>query len=202
MTCLETLSNSIEHWHACELGRLKLMYESGSLFALPAALHHCLKYELQVPRWTAAESVKALCKYMAGTASKKRGSSARPNKRQLRISIDYSRWSAVHEVREARERIKSEIKELRRRPGLKARTMLKQYQGLLPSLGTGDLGAFECASDLVAGTVSQGGAEAVKKSYARVEKAMKDPAKAAQYHLLDSEFARAVGINPGVRVRI
>ena len=80
-----------------------------------------------------------------------------------------------------------------------ARSIQKECEELLKDAGTGDLDAFEYASEKLAKTPAKGGDDAVKKSYRKVEKRMRDPAAAMRYHILHHEFLRIIGAAPELK---
>jgi hypothetical protein len=104
-----------------------------------------------------------------------------------------ARWDAVIEVRAKRDSLREEINELRALPGRKARDILNERTKLLDWAGTNDDDAFECASLLLAGTPARGGADAIKRSYRKLEEARRNPATAMRYRILDPQFLRSVG---------
>jgi hypothetical protein len=206
MEIFETPHNSLEELHETELDYLEQMFVCGIPIAVRAAMFSCAKNGLNAPRWLIVESSKMDCAELCGNVPKKRGRSSGIINRYRQDAIHHARWEAVIEVREKRDSLRKDINELRTLPGRKARAILNECTKLLDWAGTNNDDAFECASLLLAGTPARGGPHAIKRSYLEVEEAMRDPATAMRYHVLDPQFLRLVDPdnaqpdNPGKKI--
>ena len=193
MAIFERPYDSLEELHETELEYLKTMFYSGVPLAVPAAMHYCAKHGLNAPRWLVIESTKMHCTYLCGNAPKKRGRSSGIVNRNRQDAIDFARWDTVVEIREYRKLLQKEVDTLRALAGRRARDVLKEYMKMLDWTGTNDLSAFECVSMLQAETYAHCGPDAMKTSYRKAEKGMRDPATAMRYRVLDPDFLRIVG---------
>ena len=194
MPLFERPFNSTEELHETELEYCKMMFLAGHRIAGPAAMHYCVKFGVPIPQWVVLESIKMNCEFLCGRASKQRGRSAGPVNRYRKDIDHYDRACAIDEIREQREYLRNEVESLRKLPGPKARAIYKEFEKTLKELGTGNLAAFACASTRLKGTCSEGGADAIKKSYETVRKAKGNAA--LRYRILDQEFLRMVGVTP------
>ncbi len=184
---------SVEELHETELEYHEQMFVSGVPIAVPAAMYYCAKHGLNAPRWLIIEAAKMHCDHLRGNVPKERGRSSGIINRYRQDAVDHARWEAVIEVRENRDSLREEINELRALPGRKARDILNESTKLLDWAGTNNDDAFECASLLLAETPARGRPDAIKRSYRKVEKNMRNPATAMRYRILDSQFLRLVG---------
>jgi hypothetical protein len=193
MAIFEHQHESVEELHETELDYHELMFLCGVPIAVPAAIYYCAKHGLAAPRWLIIESVKMHCAHLRGNVPKERGRSSGIINRYRQDAIDYMRWEAVTEVRERRDLLQNEIKELRALRGRRARGRLNERTKLLDWVRTKNNNAFQCASLLLAQTPAHGGPDAIKKSYRTVRKNMCNPARAPRYHILEPQFLRMVG---------
>lgn len=193
MAVFERPYNSLDELHETELEHHKKMIDSGVPLAVPAAMFYCARHGLNPPWWLVLESAKTHCASLLGNAPKKRGRSSGVVNRYRQDANHYARWDAVVEIRERRKSLQKEVDALRSLPGRQARNILKEYMKLLDWVGSNDLAAFECAAILLDGTRAQGGPDAVKKSYQKVERNMRNPGTAMRYYMLDPAFLRLIG---------
>ena len=193
---------SEDELHETELEYLNAMFDSGSEIAVPAAIYYCSTYNLALPKWLGRASAKMGCGLPLGNTPK-RGAYSRVFSRYRKDMDHYNRWCAVDEVLEARKFLQTEIEGcedhpgLKELPGSKARERLKQVREKLKELGTAQQDAFEFASERLGGTETKNGADAVKKSYDKVERALTEARNCGNsmmnYHVLPSDFLRIFG---------
>jgi hypothetical protein len=191
--------DSTEELYETELEDLRFMSNAGLNLAVAAAMAYCAKYGLAHPAWLSLASTKMMCELLSKTAAAGCGRSSGVTNRHRQDMIHYDRWSAVLEIREGRERLRKEIATLRALPGRRAHDVRRRYEKLLDHIGSSDLQAFPIASDMLAPTAAHGGADAIKRSFRKVEADLKDPLKAARYRILDRDFAKASGAAPKAR---
>jgi hypothetical protein len=196
MSVFDRPYKSIDELHEAELECLRLMFGSGSVIAMEAALHYCKKHKLTWPTWLQVELERMSRRLLSGTSTKKRGRSNADVPRYLQDMIHYKRWSAVDEVFEAQRHLQREIDKLRGLRGLKALKLRKQLEAKLADLGRANLpNAFASASEMLEGTGAACKDDAIKTSYDKVQRAFRDAgtinrATAMRYHILDPEFVR------------
>jgi hypothetical protein len=183
----------LEELHETELEELKLMFGSGVPLALTAAMAYCVRHGLTPPPWVISESLKVQCAQLRGDTPKKPGRSNGVVERYRQDSIDFARWEWVVEICENRTLLQSKIDELSKIPGRAAREHRNEYEKLLKRLGKNYDDAFACASIQLRGTPAKGKADAVRTSFWKVQRNMRDQATAMRYHILNSEFVRSVG---------
>jgi hypothetical protein len=206
MPIFERPFESLEELHETELEDLKQMFDCGVPIAVPFTLYYCAKHGLNASRWLIVEAAKMLCSHLSGNVPKERGRSCGIINRYRQDAVDHARWDAVIEVRENRDSLREEIDRLRDLPGHKARGILNERSRLLDWAGTNNDDAFECASLLLADTPAHGKPDAIKRSYLKVEKNMRNPATAMRYRILETQFLRLLGadiaqpIRPGKKI--
>jgi hypothetical protein len=184
---------SLEELHETELEYHKQMSASGVPIGGPAAMYYCARHGLDAPRWLIIESSKMHCAHLRGSVPKERGRSAGIINRYRQDAVDRARWEAVIEVREHRDSLREETNELRALPGRKAREILNESTKLLDWAGTNNDDAFESASLLLAETPARGRPDAIRRSYRKLEKNMRNPVTAMRYRILDPQFLQLVG---------
>ncbi len=180
--------------HAEDLDLLRKMVAAGVGVATAAAMHYCAKYQLEPPPWLVRESAKVQCSNLRGDLPQGLGRSSGVTNRFRQDAIHYWRWSVIMEIREKREYLKREIATLQSNKGREANKLLNDGKKMLEWLGTNNDRAFECASLILAETSARGGSNAMKKSFLKVERDMRDPGMALRYHILDDDFLKAAGL--------
>ncbi len=186
----ERTFDSAKHLHETELEELKLMFESGTPLAVTAAMDYSNRHRWTSPPWAVAESVKMLCTLLRGETPQKRGRSNGIADRYRQDAIDFVRWEAVVEVRENRKILRDKIQALMKLPGNAARERRAYCEKLL-RWATKD--SFKCASMLLVESPAFGGRDAVRISFRKVQRNLRNRATAMRYHILDREFLRKIG---------
>jgi hypothetical protein len=194
MTIFGGTYNSLEEQHEATLQHYRVMFASGIQIAVPAAIYYCAIHGLNSPRWLIFEVAMMLFSHLRGDVPKERGRSAGIVNRFRQDFIDYARWNMVFIMRDRRDWVEKEIKTYRAISGGEARAMLKKLTEERNLLGTNNDDAFACASLALAKHRACGSPHAIKRSYLKVEKNMRNPATAARYHSMDDpEFLQLVG---------
>jgi hypothetical protein len=140
----------------------------------------------------AAQIVKeSLIKTKAG----KRGRSAGPLDRYRQDAVDYTRFEEVCTVRDKQKEIVQDLQRLLVVPNAPA-IVIETMEKTLVWVGNSLESAFACASMLLKDTSAFGGPDAVKASYFRVKKAMRNPDQAHRYYMLDAQFLKSLGMKP------
>jgi hypothetical protein len=103
--------------------------------------------------------------------------------------------SVIKEKPDKQEGIVQELRGLRSIPNAPA-ILIENMDKTLAWVGKSLEQAFECASMLLKDTFAFGGPDAVKASYFKVKKAMRNPDQAYRYHMLDAEFLIGLGMKP------
>jgi len=190
MAIYERPFDSPEQLHETELEELKLMFVSGTPLAVTAAMDYSNRHGLSPPPWAVAESVKMLCTLLRGDTTRKRGRSSGIVDRYRQDAIDYVRWEAVVEIRENRKILRDTIQALMKLPGRAAREHRIYCEKLL-RWATKD--SFKCASMLLFESPAFGGRDAVRISFRKVQRNLRNRATAMRYHILDRKFLRKIG---------
>ena len=173
----------------CERGlcALEEMIDNGIAVAVPAALHHCLEWKCPVPDWLVAASIDLMSDLLKSERPKRRGRTATHIARYRQDNIDGSRWSTVVWQREAQRDLLDQVRRLPKTPNLdddfrEDRIRLQKW------LGTTLSRAFECSSMILEGTQAFGSPDAIKRSYFKVLRNLKDPKQRLRYHFIDPQF--------------
>jgi hypothetical protein len=204
MKLVERTHSSVEELHETELEYLRMMFDGGNLVAFHVAVQYCAKHDIKHPQWL--RNAFRLPSGKPPKAGRSNGIFSRYE--QDRIHCD--RWSAVDEVREGRNHLEREIAELRTLSGLKARRLQKELEEKLAEPGTSDEGARAYALDKWGMALAAGSTDTIKKSYEKVERAMREAEKTGQnaqvmrYHIVDAEclrIAQSTQQSKGVKVR-
>ena len=171
------------------------MFEAGYIIAAVAAMDYCARHKRDVPKWLIAPAATLLCALLKCQRSRRGRSSGIVNGYRQDL-IDYDRWAAVDEVKQQRKELRIQLRQLHNVPGEKAARHRENYEEMLRAAGKSNLEAFDCASALVSGTSSEGSPETRKRSYQKVERAMRDPRMAMRYCMLDLDFVRRIAAQP------
>jgi hypothetical protein len=181
--------DTLDELHSTELEHLRIMFESGTPLAVPAAMAYCAKHGLNPPRWLVERSAKMhLAEKQTNVPKKREGRSSGVVSRNRQDAIDFIRWDTVVGLKEQRLFFQTDVKILAALKGQPAKKCLKDRKELLEWIGTGSDFIFEVASALLIDTPAFNEPDAVKKSYQTVQRNMRAPATAARYHMLDPEF--------------
>jgi hypothetical protein len=183
--------DSLEQLHETEFEQYKLMFDSGTLLAVTAALDYCDNHSLTPLAWAVTEAVKIQCASIRGDTPGKRGRSNGVGDRYRQDAIDYLRWDTVVKIREYRQNLEDNIEALSELPGPTAREHRTYYE---KQLCWAKADSFKCVSLLLTRSPAFGAPEAVKKSFLKVEKNMREQKTAMRYYILDPAFLRKVGV--------
>ena len=178
---------SIEQFYEALLDQHRVMFESGTQLAITAAMDCCDRYGLTPPTWVVTESVKLQCALLRGGTPKRRGRSTGTVDRYRQDAIDYARWDAVNEVRENRKMLRDKVNALSKLPGRTAKDRRIECEKLLQ---WAEADSFRRASTLLEGSSAFGGPEAVKTSFLKVKRNLRNQSTAMRYHILDADFHR------------
>jgi hypothetical protein len=172
-----------------EFQRIKDMSVSNDI-AFASGLYFCATERICAPQWLLEGAAKLLIELLSREKSKKRGRSGGRIARYCQDLRDYERWCAVLEVREMRLKNKDELKVPEEQN--KADERIKKTRNWLR------YGTFECAAMVLKNTDAYATPAAVKASYRRVEKTMRDRPAAHRYHLTFNDFVFQIGLDwPG-----
>jgi hypothetical protein len=183
--------DTLAQFHEAQLEHRKLMFEMGTPLAVIEAMAYCDEHGLTPPRWAVAESVKIHCAAIRGDRSGRGGRSSGIRDRYKQDMIDYIRWDMVIQIREKRKLLRYEIKALSNLTGpaaLKHRSICKEQ------LDWASTDSFKLASRQLARSPAFCASEAMKKSFLKVARNMRNPRTAARYRILDARFLRKVGV--------
>jgi hypothetical protein len=192
--------NSIDELHATELDWHIRMIQSGVEVAVPAALHHCHTHKLAVPQNVVVSSIELHCVTLRRDKRARRGRTANSLSRYQQTMRHFTRWDLVRELCEKQKEFRKEDEALRSLANV-PKAMLKQRKEMWARVGRTQDDAFRIAAKQLKGTGSTGRADAVKKSYLRVEHDRRDPTTSAQYHLLSSQFTLMLVLTNKIRLR-
>jgi hypothetical protein len=182
-------SDSLQAFYDHKLNQLRVVFEKGNPLALRAAIHYCAKYKLARPDWVTQGALAFA--FRSGNLPKKRGRSSGEIPRYREdIWKHYARWELVEEIRDAQAECQTEIEELRRLPGLKAKQLRRQLELRLKKVGTTMESAIAVASELLASTFAEGGEAAIKRSYDTVRRERENPGR---FYLFDEHFLKSIG---------
>jgi hypothetical protein len=186
---------SLDHFHQRELHSLEKMARSDRQIAVVAAVDYCQRHRLRWPIWLVGPATQIVKESVIKEKPGKRGRSAGPLDRYRQDAVDYARYEEVDTVRDKQEGIVQELRGLRSIPNAPA-ILIENMDKTLAWVGKSLEQAFECASMLLKDTFAFGGPDAVKASYFKVKKAMRNPDQAYRYHMLDAEFLIGLGMKP------
>jgi hypothetical protein len=177
--------------HERNLNDLENMAAHSEL-ATAAALDYCAEHHVPVPPWLVEAAAKLTRDLLLREKPKKRGRTAGIIARYRQDMIDFDRWNEVLVTRENQPRLKRDVTLCRtyldgNHPSRRDREKMHQW------LGHTWLRAFECATMSLTGTHSRAGVEATRRSYLKVQRAMKGSEAAMRYHQLDVGFLIRLG---------
>jgi hypothetical protein len=157
-----------------QMERCRSAWGTGVSLAVAEAVAWCRIYGYPPPEWLDIAVLIAIG----------RPQSKEDAKRYHDDLIDFTRWSAVKELREQAVELCEHA--LRRRPGERTEMELLLIGGWRPSAAAGEQISldvcFDAVSKALKGTAAQGGSSAVKQSYYRVEHAI-EAGEGAKYFL-------------------
>ena len=186
--------DALRQLHETKLADLEKMFPSNVSIVVPAAMHYCVKHELNPPPWLVKAATKMCCDHLTGDAPKKRGGSTRAIARYRQDSIDYARWEIVDELLEKSKFLGKELKKLSElKLSMHGREVRHNVSKLRGAIGSNHLGVFAFVSEMVAETSLKGGPDTIKRSYQAVESTKYVWERGLCYYKLDPEFLKAVG---------
>lgn len=159
--------------------------------AVAAALDFCAEDDIVAPSWATQASADLTRNLLKRAKSPRRGRAADPVARYRQDMWDFERWCVVGEIRRYRATNKRDAEIMKEYPQNDAR-YLKHHNKMRQWLRHG---TFECASLYLIGYQcrSQAGADAVKASYRRVERDLRDRTKQSRYFMFDDRFLAKLG---------
>ena len=191
----------VDRLHEQELDRLNDMSAQNDI-GVVAAMYYCANEGICPPPWLTQSASKLLIELSKRERSRKRGRAGGRIARYGQDLRDYERWSAVLDVRELRRRYKKELKDLSE----------LSAQGKLTAEGKNSLrrvekackwlrqDIYDCASMCLRGSNAHARPGTVKKTYLRVNAAMRMGSAAHRYHLMFGDFVSQIGVDwPGAR---
>ena len=193
-----TPSASLMALHETQLNHYETMLNSGVAVAVPAALDHCIKNNLHVPRWLQEAALTLLCDLMGREKSRKRGRSCGSVSRCRQDMVAYARWDQVNVVRRKQRELREEVEKLRSLSNV-PHEILEDREKLLAWVGSTLNRAFECAAMILEGTDAYASPEAMKRSYFQVQRNM--ASWPLRYHLLDPRVLHRLGTKNEIEVR-
>lgn len=162
-----------------------------------AALHYCAEAQVIPPKWVLVASSELMCELLKREKAQTRGRAAGHLARYRQDMRNAERANAVNQIRMIRERVRNDSKLIDADPswdpgGQIEKRLEKMRQWLRH-------GTFACASMYLYGSYARAGAEAIKASYRRVQRAHKDPLD-TRYWYIDPRFLWQVGIDDRIEV--
>jgi len=214
----------LEAFHERELARFRRAVEHPEL-AIAQALRYCADEHICAPDWVVEGAADLVGKLLRHQKCNQRGRNAGLIGRYRQNYWDFERYDAVVETRRNRKRIMDNLKLLRQELRRAQRQLqaelkktknedsekLQKLRGSISSLKRHlsyeekwvpwfKDGIFECASRYLAGRDARVGADGMKASYQRVQKALKDPLEGTRYAIFEDRFLKHIGF-PGVLYR-
>lgn len=182
----------VDRLHELELDQLQRMSTVNDI-GFVCGLYLCATQEICPPPWLVKGSAELLIELLKREKSRKRGRAGGRIARYRQDLWDAERHDMVFQIRELRSRAKQEAQTLAQFPERKSSyPHLPKLQKWLRH------GTFECASMALRGGPAFGSPIAIKKSYQRVQKAMRNRTSAQRYHLTFGDFVFRIGLDwPG-----
>lgn len=179
--------------HDRELAALEEMSAYNDI-AVAAGLYYCAQQGICPPPWLVHRAAELMINMLKREKSQKRGRSGGRIARYRQDMLDFDRWDTVLQIRSLRQRTKEDLRTLSDHPSLK-----KNYgKNLEKATKWLRHGTFECASMSLKGSPAFASPVTVKKSYRRVQAAMRSRSAGSRYHLIYGDFFRRVGLDwPG-----
>ena len=138
------------------------------------------KYGLAHPAWLSLASTKMMCELLSKTAAAGCGQSSGVTNRHGQDMIHSTGGPQFWRSAKVANAFEKKSPVLRALPGRRAHDVRRRYKKLLDHIGSRDLQAFPIASDMLAPTAAHGGADAIKRSFRKVEADLKNPLKAVR----------------------
>jgi hypothetical protein len=173
-----------------ELDKFRRLTEHKEI-ATARAMDYCATHQVCPPEWLVAAATSLMIDLLKREKTSRRGSNASFLARFHQELKDTERWDAVMEVRRIRSMAKRDDDALKGRPERKVtdrfmRSHKKREEWLKQDI-------FECAAILLRGRDAHVTAHGVRKSYKKVEKALKDPSCAIGAWF-DDPFLKSLGL--------
>jgi hypothetical protein len=155
-------------------------------------MEYCAEYQVTPPPWLLRMSADLMIDLLKREKGKKRGRAAGYIARHRQDMIDFERWNEVVVTRERQVRICEQVETCKQclDPDDKFRIDREKMHAWL---GHTWERAFECATMSLTGTHARAGVDATRRSYLRVQRAMKDPEQSGRYCQLEFRFLFKLG---------
>jgi hypothetical protein len=180
----------IARLHEGRMNDFKQMAAAGGTLAVPAALNHCVEYQVQAPSWLLEAALDLLCDLLRRETSHKRGRSAGAIARYRQDLVDLMRWGEVDELLRKQRCIRECFQSDPNFPEGRSSDELDRAEWL----GETKSKVFECVADVLERTDAFGSPCSIKRSYLHVERRMKGRSTAAHYCWIDHPFLQKLGI--------
>ena len=216
MQCCKSGAN-LDDRHVRELERFRGVTVHEAL-AIGQALHYCVTENICVPPWLLKGATALICELLPHRKASQRGRTASPIARYRQDYRDFERWHAVKRIRQTRVRtshnrkflgkecarlnhlLNHEETKARGRNEAKLRDLREELTWRRYQLADKDKrsvwlrnGPFECASRYLAGREARVGADGMRASFFKVERALKDPREQTRYIFFEDDFLRNFG---------
>jgi hypothetical protein len=173
-----------------ELDKFRRLTEHKEI-ATARAMDYCETHQVCPPEWLAAAAASLMIELLKREKTSRRGSNASFLARFHQELKDTERWDAVMQVRRVRSEARQDDSALKARPKRQVtdsfmRSHKKRDEWLKQD-------TFECAAILLRGRDAHVTAHGVRRSYKKVEKALKDPAYATGAWF-DDPFLKRLGL--------
>jgi len=207
----------LETFHERELSSFQRAVRHPEL-AVAQALRYCADEQICAPAWVVKDAADLVCSLLLHQKCNQRGRNAGLIARYRQDYRDFERYDAVMEIRRSRKRLMSNVKLLRQALRQAQRQLKAQIRKArnedsekLRDLRRGVAaferrlsyeekwvawfrnGTFECASRYLAGRDARVGADGMKASYQKVQKALKDPLERTRYAIFEECFLEYFG---------
>jgi hypothetical protein len=160
-----------EDWLTEQIELCRVSYEKGISIALLDALAFCEEAPKLTPKWVISAALtlaEAQVKVATG-----RGVTGNPAARYKADQKHFERWNEVSHIREMQHRYLQDLKAIKKFEGDKRETWQKRIESGLRNTGKTWNDVYDKASKRLRGTFSEGDANAMKESYALVQRAIK-----------------------------
>jgi hypothetical protein len=171
---------------------LREVSDAGMQLAVPAALYYCSQNGISPPKWLtnrASDLLNALL-HLEGDRTRRRR--REPVLTYMKDQVHYARYDAVQSAKEARVTLSENRQEMEGRKGKKADRIVRDLDFNLNRVRS-DESIFEEVKNQLKKTAAAGGADAVKKSYQRISKEVREQGMVFKYHSFDDRFLRRIG---------
>jgi hypothetical protein len=186
-------SSAVDRLNHEELERCRKAYEAGVTVAVPAALYHCLEYDVEPPRWLLKAALQEQCDLLRREKSKKRGRSVGGIARYRQDKVDFIRWDEVYTLREHQERSIQLMKEYPSCPSPGEAKLYAEEVAKAKWLGHTWKRLYECASEQLEATEAFGCPDSIKRSWLEVNRNNRHPHKRFRYCLFPRLFVDMLG---------